>query len=75
MIWRALQALALGADGVLVGRPVLYALALGGQAGVARALDILRKEFELSMALMGAASIKDLKHSHVIPPWQYPSRL
>ena len=39
---------ALGARGVLVGRPILWALAAGGQAGVERALAILREEFELA---------------------------
>lgn len=69
------QAIALGADGVLIGRPVLFALALGGKEGVLRALSILKKEFELSLALMGCSSIKDLRRSHVILPNQAISRL
>jgi hypothetical protein len=47
------QALALGASAVLVGRPVLYGLALGGQAGVERVLSLLKRELELAMALAG----------------------
>ena len=47
-------AVALGARGVLVGRPILWALAAGGQAGVERALAILREEFEIALALLGA---------------------
>ena len=47
-------ALALGARGVLVGRPILWALAAGGQPGVERALAILREEFEIALALLGA---------------------
>ena len=47
-------ALALGASGVLVGRPIFWALAAGGQAGVERALAILREEFEIALALLGA---------------------
>ena len=70
-----MQALALGADGVLIGRPVLFSLALGGKDGVKRALDILKKEFELSLALMGCSSIKDVRRSHVILPDQALSRL
>ena len=51
-------ALALGARGVLVGRPVLWALAAGGEAGVARALAILREETELALALLGCPSVR-----------------
>ena len=46
-------ALALGARGVLVGRPVYWALAIAGEAGVERALAILREEFEIALALLG----------------------
>lgn len=70
-----MQALALGADAVLLGRPVLYGLALGGQQGVHRVLEILRKEFCLSLALMGCPTIKHLSRSQVVAPWEYPSRL
>ena len=52
-------ACALGARGVLVGRPILWALAAGGQAGVERALAILREEFELALALLGAPTPDD----------------
>ncbi len=48
-------ALALGARGVLVGRPILWALAAGGQSGVERALAILREEFEIALTLLGDA--------------------
>ncbi len=53
-------ALALGATGVLVGRPLYWALAAGGQAGVRRAIAILREELELALPLLGCASIADL---------------
>lgn len=52
-----LKALALGASAVQVGRPVLWGLATGGQAGVERALEILRQELDLAMALAGCANI------------------
>lgn len=52
-----MQALALGASAVLVGRPVLYGLALGGQAGVERVLGLLVAELELAMALAGCARL------------------
>ncbi len=70
-----MQALALGADAVLLGRPVLYGLALGGQAGVERVLGILKKEFSLSLALMGCPSISSLMQDSVLRPWGYASRL
>jgi isopentenyl diphosphate isomerase/L-lactate dehydrogenase-like FMN-dependent dehydrogenase len=54
------KALALGADAVLVGRPVLYALAAGGQAGVEKALSMLRHELALAMALCGAVTVGEL---------------
>jgi 4-hydroxymandelate oxidase len=58
-------ACALGARGVLVGRPILWALAAGGQAGVERALAILREEFELALTLLGAPTAADLRRDHI----------
>jgi 4-hydroxymandelate oxidase len=58
-------ACALGARGVLVGRPILWALAAGGQAGVERALAILREEFELALTLLGAPTPADLTRRHI----------
>mgnify|MGYP000005839488 CR=1 FL=1 len=55
-----LKALALGAHGVLVGRPVLWGLATGGQAGVEHALGILNQELDLAMALAGTPTITDI---------------
>jgi L-lactate dehydrogenase (cytochrome) len=55
-----LKALALGARGCLIGRAFLYGLAARGQAGVSLALDILRRELEISMALSGARGIADV---------------
>lgn len=59
-------AVALGARGVLLGRPALWALAAGGQAGVERALAILGEEFEIALTLLGAASPGDLRPVHVV---------
>jgi L-lactate dehydrogenase (cytochrome) len=47
------RALALGARGVMIGRAYLYGLGAGGQDGVTQCLDLLRKEFEATMALCG----------------------
>lgn len=52
-----LRALALGAKGCLIGKAFLYALAARGEAGVALALDILRKELAVSLALTGANDV------------------
>ncbi len=52
-----LKALALGAHAVLLGRPVLWGLALGGEAGVRRVLEMLRDEFLQAMQLSGAPTI------------------
>lgn len=55
-----LRAVALGARAVLVGRPVLYGLATGGEPGVARVLGILRAELDHAMALCGCATVADI---------------
>jgi isopentenyl diphosphate isomerase/L-lactate dehydrogenase-like FMN-dependent dehydrogenase len=56
----AMMALALGARAVGIGRPVLWGLAVDGEAGVGRVLDILASELEHAMALAGAPSVADL---------------
>jgi 4-hydroxymandelate oxidase len=55
-----LKALALGAKAVLVGRPVLWGLAAGGEEGAARVLRLLRDELDLAMALAGAPTVADI---------------
>jgi 4-hydroxymandelate oxidase len=64
-----LVALALGADGVLIGRPFYWALAAAGAAGVERAVAILREELEIALTLVGAASVGELDASAVV---RYP---
>jgi isopentenyl diphosphate isomerase/L-lactate dehydrogenase-like FMN-dependent dehydrogenase len=59
------RALALGARAVMVGRPYLYGLASGGQAGVRRALEIFANEVDHVLALTGAPRITDLEPSLV----------
>jgi 4-hydroxymandelate oxidase len=56
----AAKALALGASAVLVGRPQLHALAVGGLVGVAHLLHLLRTELELAMAQLGCAQLPQL---------------
>lgn len=55
-----LKALALGASAVLVGRPVVYGLAVNGAFGVAHVLRVLRDEFEIAMALAGCRTLADI---------------
>ncbi|MEM7445329.1 MAG: alpha-hydroxy acid oxidase [Pseudomonadota bacterium] len=54
------KALAFGAQGVLMGRALLYGLGAGGQAGVKKALDMVRHELEVTMGLCGVNSIDDI---------------
>jgi 4-hydroxymandelate oxidase len=58
-------ALALGADAVMVGRPALWGLAVGGEGGARRVLELLREELELALCLCGCASPADLTRSHL----------
>ncbi|KAJ5081269.1 hypothetical protein N7456_013507 [Penicillium angulare] len=74
-----LKALCLGAKGVGIGRPFLYAMSSYGQAGVEHAMQLLKDEMEMNMRLIGASRIEDLNprlldtrglmggHSGVIP--------
>jgi L-lactate dehydrogenase (cytochrome) len=55
-----IRLLALGADGVLIGRAFIYALAVGGAAGVRNLLAILEKDMKTSMVLTGVKSVRDI---------------
>jgi len=55
-----LKALALGAKGCLIGKAFLYALAARGEAGVSLALDIIRRELAVSLALTGANDVRNV---------------
>ena len=61
------KALGLGARAVLIGRPYLYGLAAGGEAGVERIIEILRGEMTRTMALMGCSSVRQLGADWVRP--------
>ncbi|NJC05240.1 L-lactate dehydrogenase (cytochrome) [Sphingomonas kaistensis] len=67
------KALALGATACSVGRPYLYGLAAGGEAGVDRALTLLREEFERTLALAGVNDIARLERRHVRPLLSRPA--
>ena len=55
-----IKALALGARFVFVGRPLLYAAVAGGEAGVQRALTLLKDEVNRDLALLGIRSISEI---------------
>ena len=52
--------LALGASGVLIGRATLYGVAIAGEAGANRVLDLLRNELSITMGMLGAQTLADL---------------
>lgn len=59
------KAIALGASAVLVGRPCIYGLATAGALGVAHVLKILKEELEITMALMGTATIDEINEDYI----------
>jgi L-lactate dehydrogenase (cytochrome)/(S)-mandelate dehydrogenase len=64
--WELLVALALGADFAFVGRATLYGVAAGAKAGAVKAIDILRTEIDMSLAMIGAPSVAALDQSYLI---------
>jgi len=62
-----LEAIALGASAVGVGRPTLYSLALGGWRGVHSMIEQLKQEFALAMKLSGAARVRDIHAGMLVP--------
>ncbi len=70
-----LKALALGARAVLIGRPVLFGLVVGGAGGVRQVLELLIAELRTALALAGAASAAGVDPALVVPaPWEVPLR-
>ncbi|MBA2962361.1 MULTISPECIES: alpha-hydroxy acid oxidase [Ramlibacter] len=61
-----LKALALGARFVFVGRPFLYAAAIGGQAGVRHGIDLLQQEIHRNMALLGITRLEQVRDGRVV---------
>jgi L-lactate dehydrogenase (cytochrome) len=62
------KALCLGARAVLCGRAYAYGLAAGGEAGVDRAIEILRTDVDRTLRLLGCASVQELDRSYVDVP-------
>jgi L-lactate dehydrogenase (cytochrome) len=65
-----LKAIALGAMGVFVGRPFLYAAAIGGKDGVAHAISLLSLEIDRNMAMLGCTRLGDLGPAHLVPAYR-----
>jgi L-lactate dehydrogenase (cytochrome)/(S)-mandelate dehydrogenase len=60
-----LKAMAIGAHAVMIGRATLYGAGAGGQAGAARAIELLKEEISTSMAMVGVRSLADLNRSYL----------
>ena len=65
-LW-VMQAIALGADAVMLGRPVLYGLALQGEEGVRKVLQMLKRELMLGMQLAGCHKLAAITQSLILP--------
>nr|MDQ3016181.1 alpha-hydroxy-acid oxidizing protein [Bacteroidota bacterium] len=63
------KCLAMGATGVLIGRPIAYGLAINGTAGVEEYLTNLIAELELTMALSGCSDINQINKTFISTPW------
>jgi isopentenyl diphosphate isomerase/L-lactate dehydrogenase-like FMN-dependent dehydrogenase len=63
------KALALGASACLIARPQLWGLAVAGEAGVGHVLEILRREIDRAMGLMGAARVGDIGSDQLFRQW------
>jgi L-lactate dehydrogenase (cytochrome) len=63
------RALALGAKSCIVGRSYIYGLGAGGEAGVARAIEILGKELDVTMALCGVKNVREIDR-RVLADWE-----
>ena len=59
------KAIALGARACLIGRPYMFGLAMGGEAGVTQVLQILRSEIDRTLALLGCRKLADVNHTTV----------
>ena len=69
-----IKAIALGAKGTYIGRAFLYGLGAGGEAGVTKAIEIIRKELDITMALCGLRDIRDVSGDILVPPGEMDPR-
>ena len=63
-----LKALALGAKGTFIGRSYIYGLGAMGEAGVTKALEVIQKELDVSMALCGERDVRALRRENLLVP-------
>ena len=68
------KAIALGADAVLLGRATLYGLAVAGEAGASRVIEIVKDEIDRTLALLGCAGLADVDARHLYPIEPIPMR-
>ncbi len=61
-----LKAVALGAKAVLIGRPILWGLAVDGEQGAQNVLNIFKKEFRLAMMLCGCQTVDDIRKNNLL---------
>ena len=64
----------MGAKGTMIGRSFIYGLGAMGQAGVAKALELLKAELDISMALCGVRHARDIGPEHVLVPEDFEGR-
>lgn len=69
-----LKALALGAKGTMIGRAFVYGLGAMGEAGVTRALQVIHKELDTTMALCGERNVADLGRHNLLLPQDFATR-
>ena len=69
-----LKAVAMGAKGTMIGRAYIYGLGAMGQRGVTRALEILQREFDLTMALCGQTRVDQLSRRNLLIPQDFEGR-
>lgn len=65
-----LKAIALGATSVFIGRPFLYAAAIGGRAGVEHVISLMALEIDRNMAMLGCSRLDELGPSHLVPAYR-----
>ncbi|MBL4928951.1 alpha-hydroxy acid oxidase [Fuscibacter oryzae] len=69
-----LKALALGAQGAFIGRAYIHGLGAMGQAGVTKALEVIHKEMDITMALCGCQKARDFGPEHVLVPEDFEGK-
>ena len=69
-----LKALSLGAKGTMIGRAYLHGLGAMGEAGVTKALEVIKKEMDITMALCGERDVKNMGRHNVLVPEDFEGR-